>query len=145
MVFSGALLAVVILVAAMTDALDWIGIGAGNGGDGESRTAVPAKTLSEDPTAAGRDPASPGQEPASSESRPEPGRTRPLAVVIQQHDYFIAGKKNALDDVIALARKVPEGAGPAVVLQRDPTSRASTEEALERLLRENKIEFEWAD
>jgi hypothetical protein len=60
--------------------------------------------------------------------------TRPLKVTIQESNYVVGGRPLDLDAVADLATKVPSGAGPAVLVERSPTSRAKAENDLREAL-----------
>ena len=91
------------------------GTGTGTGGTGNSATLV-AQT-----------------QPAAPELQ------RPLRVTIRESSYLVGGREVDLNQLGELAAKVPAGSGPAVMIERDPSSRAKAEEDLERALDERQI------
>ena len=60
--------------------------------------------------------------------------TRPLRVTIQESDYLVAGRPMDLATVTDIAAKVPAGSGPAVLVERAPSSRAKAENDLREAL-----------
>lgn len=66
---------------------------------------------------------------------------RPLRVVIRGSQYFVGEQETTLAAVKDLAAKVPEGGGPAVLIEPDQTSRARAEEELKKSLSDAKIRF----
>jgi hypothetical protein len=84
-------------------------------------------------------------EPEKPAPPPPPWSERPMTIAIRGREYFAGGQVQTLDALIDMVGKIPAGTGPAVVLTRAETSRASAEESLKRLLQERKIEFEWRD
>jgi hypothetical protein len=68
---------------------------------------------------------------------------RPLVIVLDGHQYLVAGQPVALEELAARFQKVPDGTGPAVVVERKQTSRAAAEAALDTLLKKLNIQAEW--
>ncbi len=102
----------------------------------EARQEAPQEKVPKDATAT---------EPEKATPPPPPWSERPMTIAIRGREYFVGGQTQTLDAVIDMVGKIPAGTGPAVVLARAETSRASAEESLKRLLQERKIEFEWRD
>lgn len=68
---------------------------------------------------------------------------RPLSVTIDAHKYLVNGREMTLEAVVELASKVPPGQGPAVLVKREPASRAKAEIALREKLESLKITSSW--
>lgn len=66
---------------------------------------------------------------------------RPLRVTIRDSSYVVNGQSVDLATLTDLAAKVPEGEGPAVVVERSPTSRAKAENDLKEALGQKTIRF----
>jgi hypothetical protein len=67
--------------------------------------------------------------------------TRPLKVTIQESNYLVSGRSVDLDAVTDLAAKVPAGSGPAVLVERSPSSRAKAENDLREALDKKSIPY----
>jgi hypothetical protein len=92
----------------------------------------------------GAGPEAPKAETQDTSQPPAPeAASRPLTVVLDGHQYLVAGKPVALEALADLLQKVPAGTGPAVVVERKTTSRAAAEAALDARLKELKLEAEW--
>ena len=80
----------------------------------------------------------PGTSPAATQAMvAEP--TRPLKVKIEESNYVVDDQPLSLDAVTELAAKVPTGSGPAVLVERAPTSRAKAENDLRDALNKKNI------
>jgi hypothetical protein len=66
---------------------------------------------------------------------------RPLVVTIRENNYEVNGRPVDLETLTDLASKVPSGDGPAVMVQRAPTSRAKAENDLFDALNKQGITF----
>jgi hypothetical protein len=66
---------------------------------------------------------------------------RPLVVTIRENTYVVNGRTVDLDTLTDLAGKVPPGDGPAVLVQRSPTSRAKAENDLWDTLNKKGVTF----
>jgi hypothetical protein len=75
--------------------------------------------------------------PATQAMMAEP--SRPLKVRIEESNYIVAGKTVPLDALTDLAARVPAGSGPAVLVERSPTSRAKAENDLRDALNQKGI------
>ena len=67
--------------------------------------------------------------------------TRPLKVTIQESNYLVSGRSIDLEAVTDLAAKVPAGSGPAVLVERSPSSRAKAENDLREALDKKSIPY----
>ena len=65
--------------------------------------------------------------------------TRPMKVTIQESNYMVNGRPVDLETVSDLAGKVPAGSGPAVLVERTPSSRAKAEQDLKDALQKKGI------
>ena len=65
--------------------------------------------------------------------------TRPMKVTIQESDYLVNGRPVDLEALSDLAGKVPAGSGPAVLVERTPSSRAKAEQDLKDALQKKGI------
>ena len=133
----------VTLVAAVGVAvLATIFMRGGGTGEGAGSGTGPADGTG---TATGADPAaapasltqSPTREP--SDDAPPSQPQRPLKVTVRESTYLVNGREVDLAQLGELAAKVPEGSGPAVMIERDPTSRAKAEQDLIQALDERKV------
>ena len=80
----------------------------------------------------------PGTGPATTQDvTAEP--TRPLKVKIEESNYVVDSQPLSLEGVTELAAKVPAGSGPAVLVERAPTSRAKAENDLRDALNKKGI------
>ena len=66
---------------------------------------------------------------------------RPMRVTIRESSYVVNGQPMDLATLTEMAAKVPEGEGPAVVVERSPTSRAKAENDLKEALGQKSIRF----
>ena len=66
---------------------------------------------------------------------------RPLRVSIRENDYVINERPVDLVTLTSLAEKVPAGTGPAVMIERSPSSRAKAEQDLKDALNKKQIPF----
>ena len=66
---------------------------------------------------------------------------RPLRVVIRENDYVVHERPVDLVTLVDLAGKVPTGTGPAVMIERSPSSRAKAEQDLKDALNKKQIPF----
>ena len=66
---------------------------------------------------------------------------RPLRVTIRENDYIVNDRPVDLMTLTELAGKVPAGTGPAVMIERSPTSRAKAEQELRDALNTKQIPF----
>jgi len=66
---------------------------------------------------------------------------RPLKVTIRENDYLVNGRPVDLVALTDLAQKVPAGAGPALMIERSPSSRAKAEQDLKDVLNKKQIPF----
>ena len=66
---------------------------------------------------------------------------RPLRVTIREGSYVVNGQTVDLATLTELAAKVPEGDGPAVVVERSPSSRAKAENDLKETMGQKNIRF----
>jgi hypothetical protein len=80
----------------------------------------------------------PGTSPTTQVSLPAAPQ-RPLKVVIQESDYLVNGQPVDLVTLTELAGKVPPGSGPAVLVERSPSSRAKAENDLRDALNKKGI------
>ena len=124
---------IVLIAITFSGSFGWFGFGEL---DNESDTEGSGFQPSSEPGSA------PGVEPGNAAAA---DTLRPLRVAIRGREYFIAGARVDLEWVIDSARRVPAGEGPAVVVLRAESSRASAEESLGRLLKEKGILFEWRE
>ena len=130
-------IAVILIILGLSGVFDWSGPGDGGAEEGSPGQSVP-DLESEAPESAGQ--------PESAAATPQPpGPLRPLEVKIEGRDYLVGADRHSLDGIVEMAQKVPAGDGPAVVIRRTASSRASAEESLRGLLRETGIDFEWRD
>ena len=65
--------------------------------------------------------------------------TRPMKVTIQESNYMVNGRPVDLETLSDLAGKVPAGSGPAVLVERTPSSRAKAEQDLKDALQKKGI------
>ena len=65
--------------------------------------------------------------------------TRPLKVRIEESNYLVNGKPVPLDSLTDLASRVPAGSGPAVLVERAPSSRAKAENDLRDALNKKGV------
>lgn len=70
---------------------------------------------------------------------------RPFEVMIADHTYLVDGEETALVTVVALAREVPAGGGPDVIIWATESSRISAEEELKNAFTEAGILFQLRD
>lgn len=98
------------------------GGGSGTGGTGTGSGATTMSSLPNPPMA----PATP---------------QRPLKVVIRENDYEVNGRPVDAETLTDLASKVPAGSGPAVIIERAPSSRAKAEADLRDTLNKKGISF----
>jgi hypothetical protein len=66
---------------------------------------------------------------------------RPLKVTIRENDYMVNGRPVDLVTLTELAQKVPAGSGPALMIERSPSSRAKAENDLKDALNKKQIPF----
>lgn len=66
---------------------------------------------------------------------------RPLKVRIRESDYVVNDRPVDLETLTQLAGKVPPGNGPAVMVERTPSSRAKAENDLRDALTKKGITF----
>jgi len=66
---------------------------------------------------------------------------RPLKVTIRESSYVVNGQPVDLVTLTDLATKVPPGDGPAVTVQRSPSSRAKAENDLWEVLNRKAITY----
>lgn len=64
---------------------------------------------------------------------------RPLRVTIRENSYVVNGQAVDLTTLTELAAKVPEGDGPAVIVERSPSSRAKAENDLKEAMGQKGI------
>ena len=146
LVLLGLALVPLLLLAGLFSGLGGGTGGAGGPGQGNGPEVIP---VSHNPAATQPAPAAtqPETQPATRPKPPpaasKPGR--PLRVTIRDWDYFVAGKKVSLDELVELVGKVPDGANHAVEVTRHDTSRASAIQALKELLRKNQTSAYWPE
>ena len=70
--------------------------------------------------------------------------TRPLEIVIEDRAYLVAGKAVSLEEIEQMLGRIPDGPGPAVMVNRRPSSRAETEVALKLKLQEKNVTSSWS-
>jgi hypothetical protein len=66
---------------------------------------------------------------------------RPLKVTIRENNYVVNERPVDLVVLTELADKVPPGTGPAVMIERSPSSRAKAENDLKDALTKKQIPF----
>ena len=66
---------------------------------------------------------------------------RPMRVTIRESSYVVNGQPVDLATLTEMAARVPEGEGPAVVVERSPTSRAKAENDLKEAMGQKSIRF----
>ena len=66
---------------------------------------------------------------------------RPLRVVIRENDYLVDDRPVDLATLMDLVAKVPPGSGPAVMVERTPSSRAKAENDLKEALNKKQVSF----
>jgi hypothetical protein len=66
---------------------------------------------------------------------------RPLRVTIRENEYVVNERPLDLATVTELAAKVPAGSGPAVMIERSPSSRAKAETDLKDALNKKQVSF----
>jgi len=66
---------------------------------------------------------------------------RPLKVTIRENNYVVNERPVDLVVLTELATKVPPGTGPAVMIERSPSSRAKAENELKDALTKKQIPF----
>jgi hypothetical protein len=66
---------------------------------------------------------------------------RPIQVTVHESSYVVNGQSLELKQVTDLVARVPAGAGPAVTIERDPTSRAKAETDLKEALDQQKVPY----
>ena len=66
---------------------------------------------------------------------------RPLKVTIRENNYLVNERPVDLVVLTELAAKVPPGTGPAVTIERSPSSRAKAENDLKDALTKKQIPF----
>ena len=64
---------------------------------------------------------------------------RPMKVSIRESEYLVGGRPVDLETLTDLAAKVPAGSGPAVLVERTPSSRAKAEQDLKDALQKKGI------
>ena len=74
-----------------------------------------------------------------------PPANQPLQVRIVEREYLINGRAVPLERVLELAQTIQVETGPQVVITRDGTSRAGTENAIEVALAELGITWQGID
>ncbi|HOD83050.1 MAG: hypothetical protein BWX88_02112 [Planctomycetes bacterium ADurb.Bin126] len=126
----------VVAIGALAYLLSYLGLGPWGGGgrkDGGPSATRPATTQ---PTTASTRPAA--TQPAT------PNVTRPLEIVIEDRAYLVAGKAVSLEEIEQMLGRIPDGPGPAVMVNRRPSSRAETEVALKLKLQEKNVTSSWS-
>lgn len=132
-------LIVVAVIGGLVYLLSLLGLGWGGGGGGGGRTnggassTRPAATQTADATT----------RPASTQP-PQPKVPRPLEIVIEDRSYLVQGKPVSLEELERMLRQIPEGSGPAVMVNRLPSSRAQTESILRLKLEDLKLTSSWS-
>lgn len=66
---------------------------------------------------------------------------RPLRITIRENNYVVNERPLDLATVAELASKVPAGSGPAVMIERSPSSRAKAETDLKDALNKKQVSF----
>lgn len=66
---------------------------------------------------------------------------RPLRITIRENDYVVNERPLDLATVTELAANVPAGSGPAVMIERSPSSRAKAETDLKDALNKKQVSF----
>jgi hypothetical protein len=136
-------LAVIMVILGLSGVFDWSGPGDGGAEEETPGLSVPSEgTVTSEGTDA---PGTSGHPESAAPATPPAGPLRPLEVMIEGRDYLVGADRCSLDGIVEMAQKVPAGEGPAVVIRRTASSRASAEESLRGLLRRTGIDFEWRD
>lgn len=66
---------------------------------------------------------------------------RPLKVVIRENVYEVDGRPVDTETLADMASKIPAGSGPAIMIERAPSSRAKAEADLRDMLNKKGITF----
>ena len=129
---SGRTMAVGVGVIGVVGVLTVLAILFNGGGSGDGGTGTGAGA------GAG---AGPGATQPATQSLLASQPQRPLRVTIRESSYVVNGQTVDLATLTEMAARVPEGDGPAIVVERSPTSRAKAENDLKDAMGQKSIRF----